>query len=79
MICNYSDFRLEKAKSLGFEICNNSKEDFKEASSRFGVTADICIDVAGANSILELYQKIGEIESRMVVVAVLAGKDQLIF
>lgn len=79
MICDYSDFRLEKAKSLEFEIWNNSKEDFKEASSRFGATADIYIDAAGANSILELYQKIGKIESRMVVVAVLAGKDQLIF
>ena len=84
MICDHSDFRLEKAKFLGFEACNNNKEDFKEkamsyfkeASSRFGPTADIdiYIDAAGANSILELYQNIGKIESRMVVVAVLAGK-----
>ena len=84
MICDHSDFRLEKAKNLNFAICNNDKEDLKSsamayfgsASSRFGPTADvdIYIDAAGAESILELYQSIGKIESRMVVVAVLAGK-----
>ena len=35
---------------------------------------DIYIDAAGAESILEIYQHMGKIESRMVVVAVLAGK-----
>lgn len=84
MICDHSDFRLEKAKGLGFAVCNNSKEDLKTAAmacfgtapSRFGPTADvdIYIDAAGAESILELYQSIGKIESRIVVVAVLAGK-----
>lgn len=84
MICDHSDFRLKKAKSLGFAVCNNGKEDLKTAamecfgvvSSRFGSTAnvDIYIDAAGAESILELYQAIGKIQSRMVVVAVLAGK-----
>ena len=41
-----------------------------------GATADInlYIDAAGAESILELYQKMGKIESRIVMVAVLAGK-----
>lgn len=84
MICDHSDFRMEKAKNLGFAVCNNGKEDFKSAamacfgsaSSRFGSTADvdIYIDAAGAESIMELYQSVGKIESRMVVVAVLAGK-----
>ena len=84
MICDRSDFRLEKAKALGFAVCNNSREDLKEAAmavfgtapSRFGPTANvpIYIDAAGAESILELYQSIGKIESRMVVVAVRAGK-----
>lgn len=83
MLCDYSDFRLEKAKGLGFLTCNNGKEDLKavameqfgKAPSRFGPTADvdIYIDAAGAESILELYQAMGKIESRMVVVAVLAG------
>ena len=84
MICDHSDFRLEKTKALGFAVCNNSREDLKEAAmavfgtapSRFGPTANvpIYIDAAGAESILELYQAIGKIESRMVVVAVRAGK-----
>ena len=84
MICDHSDFRLEKAKALGFAVCNNSREDLQEAAmdvfgtapSRFGPTANvpIYIDAADAESILELYQTIGKIESRMVVVAARAGK-----
>ena len=84
MICDFSDFRLEKAKKLGMEICNNSKEDIKsraieyfgEAPSLSGTTAnvDIYIDAAGASSILDLYQDMGKIECRMVIVGVLAGK-----
>ena len=83
MICDHSDFRLEKAKKLGFEICNNGKENlakkaiqyFGEALSIKGGTADvdIYIDAAGAECILETYQEMGKIESRMVIVAVLAG------
>ncbi|MCI7812768.1 MAG: zinc-binding dehydrogenase [Lachnospiraceae bacterium] len=84
MVCDHSDFRLKKASELGFAVCNNGKEELKtaaiayfgEAQSLQGITADvdIYIDAAGAESILELYQKMGKIESRMVVVAVLAGK-----
>lgn len=83
MICDYSDFRLEKAKHLGFEICNNKKEDlhekaklvFGKAMSAKGETCDvdIYIDAAGADGIIETYQNIGKIDSRMVVVAVKAG------
>lgn len=84
MIVDVSDFRLEKCKELGFEVCNSSKEElsqvaikyFGEAFSRYGKTAnvDIYIDAAGAESILEIYQQMGKIESRLVVVAVLKGK-----
>ncbi len=84
MLCDHSDFRLENAKALGFAVCNNSREDLKKtamavfgtAPSRFGPTANvpIYIDAAGAEPILELYQSMGKIESRMVVVAVRAGK-----
>lgn len=84
MVCDHSDFRLEKAKALGFAVCNSGREELKTAAmeyfgtapSRFGDTADadIYIDAAGAASILETYQEMGKIESRMVVVAVLAGK-----
>lgn len=83
MICDHSEFRLKKAKNLGFEVCNNGVENlqekaieyFGEALSIKGITADvdIYIDAAGAESILETYQRIGKIESRMVIVAVLAG------
>jgi 2-desacetyl-2-hydroxyethyl bacteriochlorophyllide A dehydrogenase len=84
MISDLSEFRLQKAKALGFSVCNSGKEDLKssamkefgEAASLTGPTADvdIFIDAAGAPSILDTYQSIGKIESRMVVVAVLAGK-----
>ena len=49
---------------------------FGEAPSINGPTAnaDIYIDAAGAEAILDIYQQMGKIESRMVVVAVLAGK-----
>lgn len=83
MVCDQSDFRLEKAKALGFEVCNNAKKDLKEQAKKYfgtapsikGLTADadIYIDAAGAPAILETYQDMGKIESRMVVVAVLAG------
>ena len=84
MICDQSDFRLQVAERLGFAVCNNRKEDLKTAAMDYfgkapslnGATADInlYIDAAGAESILELYQKMGKIESRIVMVAVLAGK-----
>ena len=84
MVCDHSDLRLQKAQQLGMEICNNGKEDLKEKAIRYfgeapslnGATAnvDIYIDAAGAEAILDLYQQMGKIESRIVVVAVLAGK-----
>lgn len=84
MVCDHSDFRLKKAKELGFAICNNGREDLRNAAmqyfgaapSRFGPTANaaVYIDAAGAEAILDLYQSMGKIESRMVVVAVRAGK-----
>lgn len=84
MVCDFSDMRLEKAKKLGMETCNNNKEDLKakaieyfgEAPSLNGITAnvDIYIDAAGSSSILNLFQEIGKIECRMVIVGVLAGK-----
>lgn len=84
MICDYSEYRLNIAKKLGFFVCNNGKEDLKEeakavfgeAPSLHGATADvdIYIDAAGAEDILGLYQEMGKIECRLVVVAVLAGK-----
>lgn len=83
MICDHSDFRLDKAKNLGFMVCNNKKEDLKaisiehfgEAASALGMTADvdIFIDAAGADNIIETYQSMGKVDSCMVVVAVKSG------
>lgn len=83
MICDYSDFRLEKAHELGFEICNNGKENLQQkalqvfgtAMSALGKTCDvdIYVDAAGADGIIETYQSMGKVDSRMVVVAVKAG------
>lgn len=83
MICDVSDFRLNKAKELGFEICNNGKEELKakskqvfgRAMSALGETCDvdIYIDATGADGIIETYQSMGKANSRMVVVAVKAG------
>ena len=48
---------------------------FGTAPSRFGPTANVStyIDASRTKPILELYQSMGKIESRMVVVAVRAG------
>ena len=80
IICDFSDFRLGIAKELGFEVCNTGKADFKtkaleyfgEAYSPFGtaVNADIFLDAAGAESILDTFIELGTIGSRFVSVAV---------
>lgn len=80
MICDTSDFRLNLAKNLGFEVCNPQSEKFEEhaltyfgaAPSLSGSAADIdCwLDAAGAESILDDFLKLGKIESRFVSVAV---------
>lgn len=80
MICDISDFRLNIAKELGFEICNTCTGDFtKQAMNYFGTAyslkgkaADIdgFIDASGAKEILNLFMEQGKIESRFVSVAV---------
>lgn len=87
LISDISDFRLSIAKELGFAVCNSSKEDLKikaietfgKAFSIHGETADvdIYIDAAGAEELIETYQGMGKIESRLVVVAVLAGLREI--
>lgn len=80
MICDYSDFRLNIARELGFNICNPSTESFQNkameyfgtAHSLTGATANIdCwLDAAGGENILTDFQHFGKIESRFVSVAV---------
>lgn len=80
MVCDHSDFRLSIVRTLGFETCNNGREDlsaamkacFGTAYGYQGETADvdIMIDAAGADAILDFYQVHGKVDSRMVMVAV---------
>jgi 2-desacetyl-2-hydroxyethyl bacteriochlorophyllide A dehydrogenase len=80
MIVDLSDYRLEKCKDLGFEICNSKKEDLKEkakdvfgkARGLMGETAnvDIFIDAVGANSVVETFEQMRKLTSRICVVGV---------
>ena len=83
LVCDHSDFRLDKAKRLGFDVCNTARSDLAaEAMRLFGAApslsgptadADVYIDAAGAPDVLPAWQRMGKIGSRMVVVAVSAG------
>lgn len=84
LVCDVSPLRLKIAEHLGFPVCNSSEEDVRQtAAGLFGTApglsgptanADIYVDAAGAEGLLELFQDMGKISSRMVVVAVLAEK-----
>lgn len=79
MVCDLSDFRLDRIARMGFEVCNIRNEEFvKKAAAHFGTAPalssttadiDIFIDAAGSGSILDLYMESGKIESRFVSVA----------
>lgn len=87
VICDYSDFRLNICKELGFEIYNNKSDveliGLKDMlGTSYGVNGqaidcDIWIDAAGADSILSAYEKYGKYNSRMVLVAVGKNKRQI--
>lgn len=80
MICDYSDFRLDIAKSFGFKVCNPKRNSLKECTEAYFGTAlslagktaniDCWLDAAGAESVLENFVQLGKIESRFVSVAV---------
>ena len=80
MMCDTSDFRLNIAKDLGFEVCNvssgnfdlHAKEYFGTAPSLTVKTANIdCwINTAGAENIFDDFMRLGKTESRFVAVAV---------
>lgn len=80
MIVDYSNYRLNIAKKLGFKTCNAKDENlhacmeayFGYAKALNGQVANIdCwLDAAGASSILDDFQKYGKIFSRFVSVAV---------
>lgn len=80
MLCDYSAFRLNIARELGFATCHMASEDFiTQAKAYFGAApslkgetanVDIFIDAAGAESVFETFMEQGKIESRFVCVAV---------
>lgn len=84
LVCDRSELRLEKAAGLGFAVCHSDSDDFEAvASATFGMAhgltgpapdVDIFLEAAGAPGLLEQFQDLGKIGSRMVVVAVQAGK-----
>lgn len=80
MLADVSDFRLNIAGNMGFAVCNTAKQElyaaaalyFGDAQGLSGTTfdADIFIDAAGAESVLDTFMQYGKIESRFVSVAV---------
>lgn len=80
VLCDFSDFRLDVCKQLGFETYNNSADaelaGLKELLGKSmgvngeAVDCDIWIDAAGADNVLDAYEKMGKYNSRMVLVAV---------
>lgn len=81
MICDLSDFRLTIARELGFDTCNVKSEIFYEKAIKiFGTAdglggkispnADIFIDAAGNDLVLNNFFDYGKLGSRIVLVAV---------
>lgn len=80
MLADISDFRLNIAGNMGFAVCNTAKQDLYTAAalyfgdaqglSEMTFDADIFIDAAGVENILDTFMQYGKIESRFVSVAV---------
>jgi threonine dehydrogenase-like Zn-dependent dehydrogenase len=80
LVCDPSEFRCSILRNLGFETCSRNGDELLGAMKTYlglagsykGETADadIIIDAAGADQILDIYQEHGKVDSRMVMVAV---------
>ena len=80
VICDYSDYRLSICKELGFNVYNNKFDN--ELSGLMGilgksmglngeaVDCDIWMDAAGADKVLDAFEKYGKYNSKMILVAV---------
>lgn len=87
VICDHSDFRLGICQELGFEIYNNKSDNnlnglMKICGKSSGIhgsalDSDIWIDAAGSDSVLSAYEKLGKVNSRMVLVAVGTNKREV--
>lgn len=87
VICDYSDFRLNICKELGFDVYNN-KSDIELSGlinilgknmgiNGAAIDCDIWIDAAGADSVLTAYENYGKYNSKMVLVAVGTNKREV--
>ena len=84
VICDFSDFRLNICKELGFDTYNNESDPELSGLTEIlgksmgvngnAVDCDIWIDAAGADAVLTAYEKYGKYNSKMVLVAV--GKNK---
>lgn len=87
VICDFSDYRLEICKDLGFEIYNNKNDvELTGLQKLFGISrgvngtaidCDIWIDAAGADAVLSAYENYGKYNSKMVMVAVGTNKREI--
>lgn len=87
VICDHSDFRLAICKELGFDIYNNKADSglaglktiLGEGAGALSTAldSDIWIDAAGADSVLNAYEALGKIGSRLVMVAVGTNKREV--
>lgn len=87
VICDYSDYRLSICKELGFNVYNNRFDiELLGLTDIFGksmgvngeaVDCDIWIDAAGADNVLNAYEKYGKYNSKMILVAVGTNKREV--
>lgn len=87
VICDFSDFRLDICKELGFDTYNNKSDPELSGLTEIlgnsmgvngnAVDCDIWIDAAGADAVLTAYEKYGKYNSKMVLVAVGNNKREI--
>lgn len=80
MVVDLSDYRLNMAKALDFEVCNSANESLLEkgkiyfgvAHGMFGevIDADVYVDAVGAKSVIETFMSVAKRCTRLSVVGV---------
>ncbi|MGW5658026.1 zinc-dependent alcohol dehydrogenase [Streptomyces humi] len=80
MVVDLSDFRLDRAAHLGFEICNPGRDDLQQRATEFfgEVTTllgtfpdvDIYVEAAGADELIGTIQSMAKVGARIGAVAV---------
>jgi 2-desacetyl-2-hydroxyethyl bacteriochlorophyllide A dehydrogenase len=80
MVVDFSDFRLENARQLGFATCNPASEDLKEKAfaefgSQRGYPAEKCgarlyVDAVGVKAVLENFMSLAPRNGELAIVGV---------